>query len=553
LTEAPLSGVKIRDVNRLIFAGVVFAMGIWVQTASAQQSCESLTGLKLPHTTITSSAMIPEGPFAVPGPLRANAPTIIVPARCVVKGTARPTSDSEIQFEVWLPATGWNGKFRQGGNGGWAGSIPTQSLIDPVQHGYATAGTDDGHEGGGGAAWSVGHPEKLVDFGYRAVHETTVQAKAIIRAFYGKNPSLSYFVGCSDGGREALMEAQRYPEHFDGIIAGAPANQWSHHFIGFVWNEQALLKDAASSIPPAKLAVIQSAALAACDALDGVKDGLIEDPRVCRFDPSVLTCKDADGPECLTAQQVEALQKIYSGPKNPRTGAQIYPGYPPGAEAAPGGWAAWITAAKPEGAIQFRFGNTYYGQAVFEDPKWDFKTLNFDQDVAFGDEKAGSVLNSNSPDLRSFRARAGKLIQYHGWGDAAIAPLGSIEYYESVRSFLGKFPDARSDSSRPVQDFYRLFMVPGMGHCGGGVGPNSFGNGATASADPEHNVFAALERWVEKGVAPERLIGTGKAVGDPAKTLTRPLCPYPQVARYNGTGDPYSAASFACVIAPNQR
>jgi len=244
------------------------------------------------------------------------------------------------------------------------------------------------------------------------VHETSVQAKAIIRAFYGKDSSRNYFVGCSDGGREALMEAQRYAEDFDGIIAGAPANDWSHHFTGFVWNEQALLKDTASAIPPEKLPLIQSAVLAACDTLDGVNDGLVEDPRVCRFDPSVLTCKDAGQSECLTPPQVEALRKIYSGPRNPRTGAQIYPGYSPGTEAAPGSWAAWITPAAPEKAIQFRFGNTYYGQAVFEDPQWDFRTLNFDSDVTFGDQKAGVILNSNSPDLRSFRARGGKLIQY---------------------------------------------------------------------------------------------------------------------------------------------
>jgi feruloyl esterase len=526
-------------------------MGMLIQTLSAQQSCESLTGLKLPHSTITSSTMISEGPVAIAGSPGGN--TVTVPARCVVKGTSRPTKDSEVKFEVWLPAAGWNGKFRQGGNGGWAGAIPTQSLIDPVQRGYATAATDDGHEGGDGAAWAVGHPEKLIDFGYRAVHETNVQAKAIIRSFYGKDPSLSYFVGCSDGGREALMEAQRYAEDFDGIIAGAPANYWSHLFTGFIWNEQALLTDTGSSIPPAKLEVIQKAALAACDGLDGVKDGLIEDPRVCHFDPSVLTCKDADEQGCLTTTQVAALQKIYSGPKNPRTGAQMFPGYPPGTEAGPGGWAPWITAAAPEKAIQFRFGNTYYGQAVFEDPRWDFRTLNFDSDVAFGDEKAGAILNSNNPDLRSFRARGGKLIQYHGWGDAAIAPLNSIQYYERVRDFLSKYPDARSDSSKPVQDFYRLFMVPGMGHCAGGAGPNNFGNRAGAKKDPEHDVFVALEQWVEKGVAPEKMIGTGTVVGDPAKPLTRPLCPYPHVARYMGTGEPNNAESFACVVAANQR
>ena len=524
-----------------------------VQVLSAQRPCESLADLKLAKTTITSSARVPEGPLSgsnVPGANGpGNSPAVIVPARCVVKAVAKPTSDSEIKFEVWLPAAGWNGKYQQLGNGGWAGAIPASAMIEPLRRGYATAGTDDGHEGGGGAGWAIGHPEKLIDFGYRAVHETNLQAQAIIRAFYGKDPTYSYFVGCSDGGREALMEAQRYPEDFAGIIAGAPASFWSHLFTGFVWNEQALLNDPASGIPAAKLPAIQKAALAACDGLDGVKDGLIENPRICRFDPQELLCKSADGPDCLTMPQIQALKKIYAGPTNPRTGAQIFPGYPPGTESVPGTWATWII-----GPIQSGFGNSYYGQAVFEKPEWDFRTLNFDSDVTLGDEKAGIILNATSPDLRSFRARGGKLIQYHGWGDPAISPISSIEYYESVRSFLGKYPDPRSDSSKPAQDFYRLFMVPGMGHCGGGVGPNNFGNGGRAViTDPEHDIVSALERWVEKDVSPDHLIGSGTVVGDPSKQMTRPLCPYPQTAQYLGTGDANYASSFACRVPGNPR
>lgn len=519
---------------------------LFTGVATAQQVCEQLSSLKLPHTSITSAAAIPAG--NVPGGPGGSTPNQ-APARCVVKAVARPTTDSEIKFEVWLPETGWNGRYQQAGNGGWAGAIPVASLAAAVRRGFAAAGTDDGHEAGplGGAAWAVGHPEKLIDFGHRAVHETAVNAKAITRAYYGKDATQNYFFGCSDGGREALMEAQRYPEDFNGIIAGAPAYDWSHHFTGFIWNEQALLKDAASTIPPAKLPAIEKAALAACDALDGVRDGLVEDPRVCRFDPVVLTCQGADGPDCLTAPQVAALSRIYEGPKNPRTGKQIYPGYSPGTEAAPGSWTGWIVMAATDKAIQFYFGNSFFGQAVFEDPKWDFRTLNFDSDVELADRKAGIHLNSANPDLRSFRAHGGKMITYHGWGDAAIAPLSSIEYYENVRTFLTRYPDARNSGSPAVEDFYRLFMVPGMGHCGGGYGPNSFGNAGTpASLDPEHDVLAALERWVEEGVAPERLIGTGKVVGDPSKKLTRPLCPYPQVARYKGTGDPNDAASFSC-------
>ncbi len=525
--------------NRTLLLAVIATLAVSASRGLAQQSCESLSTLKLSGATVTSAATITAAPLAglggpaaaVNGP--ANAATT-VPAHCEVKLTIRPSNDSEIKSAVWLPVAGWNGKYQQVGNGGWAGSIGYRSMVDPLTRGYATAATDDGHEGGAGAIWAVGHPEKLIDFGYRAVHETSVQAKAVIHAFYGRDASLSYFNGCSDGGREALMEAQRYPEDFKGILAGAPANNWSHLFTGFVWNEQALSNSPTSSIPPAKLPAIQNAVLAACDSQDGLKDGLLSDPRTCRFDPVVLLCKDTDGPNCLMSAQVDALKKIYGGAKNPRTGEQIYPGWPAGAEAAPGGWSTWITPANPAASVQANFGNTYYGQAVFEDSKWDFRTLDFDRDVRFGDAKAGPVLNATSPDLRSFRAEGGKLLQYHGWGDPAISAVGSVEYYDSVKTFLSRFPDARSASGRTVPDFYRLFMVPGMGHCGGGAGPNSF------------DAFSALETWVEKGIAPTQLIGSGTVAGDSTRKMTRPICAYPDVAQYKGAGDPNDAANFIC-------
>ena len=501
----------------------------------AQMPCTSLAQVRLDHAEITSAGVMDEGPL--PGTGR-------MPALCMVKAVARPTSDSEIRFQVWLPLANWNGKFEQVGNGGWAGSIPASAMIDPLRRGYATAGTDDGHQGGNDAAWAVGHPEKLIDFGYRAVHETSLQARTLIRAFYGKDPSRSYFVGCSDGGREALMEAQRYPNEFDGIIAGAPANYWSHLFTGFVWNEQALLMDPSSRIPSFKLMVIQKAVLAACDGLDGVKDGLLSDPRSCHFDPRELLCHGANGQDCLTGPQIEALQKIYTGPKNPRTGAQLFPGYPPGTESVTGTWDAWIIPQTPRGgSIQSAFADSYYGQVVFEKPRWDFRTMNFDADVTVGDEKTGSILNATNVDLRQFGTHGGKLIQYHGWGDAAISPLNSIDYYDSVRSFFAK------SGAQPVQDFYRLFMVPGMGHCSGGIGATSFGNmpgTASISTDPERDVLSALERWVEKGVSPDHLIGSGTVAGNASKRMTRPLCPYPQVAKYSGSGDTNDASNFAC-------
>lgn len=499
---------------------------------AAAQTCESLTKLALPHTSVTSAAVV--------------AATASIPVHCDVKATARPSSDSEIKFELWLPPSGWNGKYQQVGNGGWAGNIPIASFAEPLKRGFAVAGTDDGHSAPG-AVWAIGHPEKLVDFGYRAVHETALQSRAIIQAFYGKDATRSYFVGCSDGGREALMEAQRFADDFDGIVAGAPANNWSHTITGGMWDERAILDDPKGAITPAKLPAIQKAALAQCDAIDGLKDGLIEDPRNCHFDPAALTCKGAETDECLTASQVAALKKIYSGPKNSRTGAQIFPGFSPGSEGETGTWAAWIVPAANRSPLQFGFANTYYGQAVYEDPKWDFRTMNFDEDVAYGDEKVGSVLNSTNPDLRPFRDRGGKLIQYHGWGDPAIPALSSIQYYDRVKAFMTKVPDERN-SSREVEDFYRLYMVPGMGHCSGGNGANVFGNRPGAPADADHDVVVALDRWVEKGIAPGEIIGTGKSVTDPGKALTRPLCVYPQTAHYKGSGDPNDAASFTCSL-----
>jgi feruloyl esterase len=519
-----------------------------VESAVAQQACADLIDLELPYTTITSAAISPEGPIPQPA-IFGNADPLVAPERCEVQAITRPTKDSEIRIELWLPLSGWNGKYLQIGNGGWAGSINRTGLVGPLQRGYAVAATDNGHVSEGlvpGATWAIGHPEKLIDFGYRAVHETSVQAKAILRAYFGRGQDLSYFNGCSDGGREALMEAQRYPEDFEGIIAGAPANNWSRLFTGFVWNERAL---AENPIPPAKLTAIQTAALDACDALDGVEDGLIEDPRACSVDPRSMICEADDASDCLTEGQAATLDRIYSGPTNPRTGEQIFPGYPIGTEAVPGGWVPWIVSANSQvPSIQASFGNSYYAHAVFEQSNWDFKTLDFDQDVAFGDAKAGPVLNATNPDLRSFRANGGKLIQYHGWGDAAITALSSIDYYENVRTFLDRFPDPRSENT-DIDDFYRLFLVPGMGHCSGGIGPSSFGNGfLSARTDAEHDLLSALEAWVEQDTAPERLIGTGTALSDPTATLTRPLCPYPQSARYLGSGNANSADNFECAL-----
>ncbi|HEV2385782.1 MAG TPA: tannase/feruloyl esterase family alpha/beta hydrolase [Candidatus Acidoferrales bacterium] len=515
--------------------------------ASAQRSCESLANLTLSKAAITSATSVAAGVFKPPSGPGQPAPRVALPAFCRVRGVARPTGDSEIQFEVWLPASGWNGKFEQVGNGGFAGTIPEVPMAEPLLRGYATAATDDGHVGGTDVSWAMGHPEKVIDFGYRAVHVVSLQSKAIVRAFYGKPPAPSYFVGCSDGGREALMEAQRFPADFNGIVAGAPANDWTHLMFKALWDELAVGRPGAF-IPPGKLAVLQKASLAACDSIDGLKDGLIENPQLCHFDPAVVRCQGADAPDCLTAPQVEAAKKIYGPVLNSQTGAEIASGFSAGAEAVPANWRAWITGANPGGpTVGAFFANAFFSVMVFGNPKMDILSLNFDTDVKLTDDKLASVLNAENPNLRAFQSRGGKLIQYAGWGDAAIPPQESVNYFERVQSAMGD-----------TNSFYRLFMVPGMSHCGGGAGANVFGNGfAVPQPDATNDIVMALDRWVVHHVAPSEIVATRFVNDDPdgAVEMTRPLCPYPRQARYNDSGDPNKAASFTCRLpaAPPKR
>ena len=521
---------------------------------TAQDRCEALKNLRLDHGEVVSAKWVEAGTTQVQLGFPPKAESLPVKRHCEIAAVSRPTSDSVINFTLWMPAQeNWNGKYLQLGSGGWGGTIEPSELIEPIAEGYAVAETDDGHQNQDmissvTPAWALGHPEKVVDFGYRAVHETAAQSKAALQGYFNKPASRAYFKGCSDGGREALMEAERYPEDFDGIVAGAPANHWTHHFAGFIWNELALNAKPESRIAAEQLPAVEKAALAACDELDGVKDGLIEDPRKCHFDPSVLLCHGAAGADCLTQPQIDALKQIYAGPKDPKTGEQIYPGYEPGGEAEPGTWVGWILPLPqfPQGSIQSFFGNGFFSLVVHEDANWDWHTMDFDRDVKAADEKDAPILNSYNPDLRTFRDHGGKLIQYHGWSDAAISPLDSIAFYEKVTAFLTSSPDPRAADAKDVQGFYRLFMVPGMGHCTGGPGPTSFGN-AEAGADADHDVLMALDRWVTQGVAPDKLIGSGKLGGSAPVEVTRPLCPYPRVARYNGQGDSNVASNFECV------
>lgn len=510
--------------------------------ALAATPCDGLLNLELPDTRITFAQQTPKGNLL--GPFDRLVKD--VPAFCRVAGVIRPSKDSEIHFEVWLPESGWNRKFRAAGNGGFAGSINFGDMAADVRDGFATASTDTGHSADGiDAGWALGHPEKIVDYGYRAIHEMTAKAKAIIEAFYGEAPQRSYFAACSNGGRQALMEAQRFPDDYDGILAGAPANFWTHLLsAGLFGVEAPMLKDRARYIPKTKVPAIANAVLGACDAADGVKDGVLNDPVTCHFDAATLLCNGAVSDSCLTAPQVTTLKAIYAGAKNAQ-GEQIFPGSSPGGEDGPGGWPLWITGPAAGRSLGFAFGIGFFRNMVFDSSTWNPEDSNLEAGTQAADTKMAADLNSTNPDLKPFEAHGGKLILYHGWSDAAIPPLNTVNYYRNVVNTIG---------SPGTDSFVRLYMVPGMQHCGGGPGPNLFGQiGAAKPGDAEHDISTALADWVENGTAPGPIVAVKYAKdnqGNPVE-MTRPLCPYPQVARYKGSGDPKDAANFACASAAN--
>lgn len=492
-------------------------------------TCESLKSLSLEHTTITSAQSVAAGEFSLPslqGAAQQNTLFKQLPAFCRIAAILKPSADSNIKMELWMPLANWNGKFQAVGNGGWAGAISyadraaaanggAGGMAGALQKGYAAASTDTGHEngGGGGARFALGHPEKLVDYAYRAIHEMTTTSKAIVAAFYGQPARLSYFNGCSTGGRQALVEAERYPNDFDGILAGAAANPKTHLDAWRVWMGQAMFKDKESYIPASKYPLIHQAVLEKCDALDGVKDGLIENPAQCHFDPKVLECKGDEAPQCLTKPQVAAARITMAPAKNRSTGTLIFPGFEPGNEL---GWGQLLKGPDPYDTAldDFKY-------VIFGNPDWDWRTFDLERDVAIADKVTQGTIQAVDPNLTKFAQHGGKLLMYHGWADQDIAPQASVNYYKSALT-------ATTSNS----DWLRLFMMPGMQHCRGGEGPNTF--------DP----MAALEQWVEKGTAPGQIIASHSTNGKIDRT--RPLCPYPQVAKYKGSGNIDDAANFVC-------
>jgi feruloyl esterase len=532
-----------------IIASVSAALVTLVATSAsaAGMSCESLSGLKLRDTTITTAESVAAGAFTPP---RQNARPVPV-AFCRVAGSIKPTSDSDIKFEVWLPEPSkWTGRYESVGNGGFAGSIRYDSMLNPLLGGTAVASTDDGHSGPG-ATWALGHPEKVADYGYRAVHVTADTSKAITKAYYGNAPKYSYFVGCSKGGGEGHMEAQRFPDDFDGIVVMAPANRFPALFSSFAWAQSLNLSDKAGYLSAADIERVGPAVVNACDAADGVKDGLITNP---------LTCSPSAEALGLTPAQYKTYMTIREGAKT-RDGKQFYPGQPYGAEVV--GWRSTVTGPSFEEARAraswSTYANGFFANMVYSDPNWDFKNFDLEKGAADAEKAVGKVLRADDVHYAEFRSRDGKILQLDGWADALVTPLGSIDFYSKVvaaEAAKGR-RSGTSGAARGLdpaalaktQEWYRLFLAPGVGHCGGGPGPNQFGQ-AGGNGDAQHDAVVAMYQWVEKGIAPSQIIAT-KYVDDSRDkgvAMTRPLCMYPQVAKYKGSGDTNVAANFVCAV-----
>lgn len=488
---------------------------------AAPVSCANLATTVFPGTTITSAEEVAAGAFTPPAGgfpgLAANFAGL--PAFCRVIGSIQPTGDSDIRFELWLPAENWNGRFMQTGNGGAAGSIVHSSFIEPLMKGYAVANTDTGHTDGGSDiwGWAVGHPEKLTDYAWRAVHELTVLGKAVTTTRYGSTPEKSYFVGCSTGGRQGLMEAQRFPDDYDAIVAGAPANNWSP-LMALSIVIQANLGDGGLGLD--QLGLLKASAIAACDALDGVEDNVITDIKGCGFDPASLQCQAGQTGQCLSAQEVSAAQRVYAGVTD-ATGRIWIPGTGPASEPL---WGAYTSP-------NFSIGSGFFRDVVLQQPDWDPATWDTDVHMPPAQE-VGRQLIAMDPDLSGFFAGGGKLITYHGTTDGLIPYGNSVNYFDSMLATLGE---------EAVDASARFYLVPGMDHCAGGDGAHVI------------DWLGAMEAWEEQGQVPGTLVGMhptpppGFPGSDNATPFTRPICAYPQVPVYDGNGDVNSAASFSCV------
>jgi feruloyl esterase len=536
-------------------------------TPALASPCTNLATLALEHTTITGATDVTGGTFTPPG----SAPITGLPPFCRVTATLTPTADSQIRIEAWLPETNWNGRFLGTGGGGYQGTFTYSELANGINAGFAAANSDlgtgtsgcsplfcgdDGNKGnplaiafGEGPNPSTGlfgHPEKIKDFGYRAIHQMTLRGKEIVKAFYSQHAKTSYFAGCSTGGQNALMEAQRFPHDYDGILAGAAAFNRTHLHMGALTLWQDTHASATRFILPAQMPVINKAVIAQCVGRDGgVKtEQFLTDPRDCRFDPKVLQCQGgAVPPACLTPDQVTTMRKYYLGAIDPVNGDVINPGPAPGSETDNVLALGLVFAEQlPEPAFDGLFYWVFGAGFGIQSSPVNFANFDFHHDIKPVDDQLEAVLNATSTDLSEFRGHGGKLLMYHGWADPLLPSQSSINYFNALVHNGHGFPmpvrfDDGDPALRHTQTYARLFMVPGMWHCSGGPGPNTF------------DALTPLVNWVEKDVAPETITATKFVNDTPASgvQMTRPLCVYPKVARYNGRGDTNSAANFTCV------
>lgn len=520
--------------------GIVF---FWVAAAIVQpapaawagterSACERLAGLPVPGGTIDRAEYKPRGALREVGGEKLPAD---LPAFCRVQLRVHPSPKSDIRLEVWLP-TNWNGRYLQAGNGGFAGSIRYDALAAGLRNGFATANSDGGHESVGADLRPLAEePEKIADFGYRAIGATSAAAKSAVKLYYGRAAKRAYFAGCSDGGREAWVAAQRWAAQFDGFLIGAPENDFNREMATELFLS-ATYRASGETFTKAQLAAISANGIRGCDGADGLIDGLIADPRHCHVDWTPITCPKRSNTSCITPAQVALLERLYRGWTS-ADGKTFVPGIAAsiGTESAPGQWDAWMAGGAHED-----YTREYFQRLVYRDRSRAITAMNVGDAYKRAEILFGAITDANDPDLSAQRRAGKKIIQYHGWGDIGIPPWYSIDFFERIHALMGD----------DVSDFYRLFMAPGMGHCEGGPGPNFFGGAGdeVTAFVPSHNLLAALVDWVEAGNAPDRVIATKYRDDDPAKPVlrTRPLCSYPAKAVYDGHGSIDDAANFQC-------
>ena len=502
-------------------------------------TCEQLLSLHLPNTVVHTAQSIPAGSYQPPG---STVTYSNLPAFCRFTATVSPVPGSAIGIEIWLPTKTWNNRYQQSGNHGLGGTFYWGEMVRQLQRGYATGITDAGHTATKGpydTAFAFGYPQRVVDFAWRAVHELAEKSKAVIIAYYGRSQRYAYFNGCSDGGREALKAAQQFPNDFNGIIAGSAVADYTHNATKQLvttinWKNAGITGTSGAAL----LTRAQAATTAECDALDGVTDGQIRDPRACHWKPNTLVCQPGQtSSNCITPQQAQAIKLNEEPLRDPQTGEWIMARMTPGSE---------------HDEVRFGFTNGLAGFGVanyqigLNDPNWDGSTFDLHADLPILDRNFGNIVNATDPDLKAFKRAGGKLIQWHGWDDVVAQPGYAVKYYDEV-------VDTTSHGNLDgTQDFYRLFMIPGIGHCGTGIGPDNIGeeNYTAVSPDPEHDVVSALEAWVERGAKPQKLIASEYVNNDPTQgiQMQRPICPFPAEAVYDGSGDPNLATSFKCAV-----